>query len=94
MVVPRKAVSLGHWAHSLSETPPVTSSAVEAREITSWMNVEDIAKGVPPVAAATDELGSAVYCIIIIASMDSAPCAFGQVRPTPYDRMTGMAVSR
>ena len=44
--------------------------------------------------AATDELGSPAYCIIILAEMDSAPCAFGQVRPTPFDRMTGMAVSR
>ena len=40
------------------------------------------------------ELGSAAYCIIILAEMDSAPCAFGQVRPTPCDGMTGMAVSR
>ncbi len=44
--------------------------------------------------AAPDELGSAAYCIIILAEMDSAPCVFGQVRPTPCDRMTGMAVSR
>ncbi len=44
--------------------------------------------------AATDELGSAAHCIIILAEMDSAPCAFGQVRPTPFDGMTGMAVSR
>ncbi len=29
----------------------MTSSAVEAREITSWLQVEDIAKGLPPIVA-------------------------------------------
>jgi len=44
--LPRQAVTLGYWAHSLSETPPMTSSAVEA--VTSWWQVKEIAKGVPP----------------------------------------------
>ncbi len=66
---PRQAVSLGHWAHSLSETPRMTGSAVEARGITSWLKVEGIAKGVSTLVA-QQNLSSRCYHTASVADAE------------------------